>query len=162
MKNLLLATLLLTTAATSCTECPPSKNLPDGFAIGRATVQGAQLALFGADAVFEFWAAFADTTTVAAARPKYLRIRVSVVSGLQLALDGIAIAESQKSGFDLNKLMAQAEASWKDLRAFLATLQAAAGASQPTSVKAMATISKVPGYKPPVVEDLPLTLLRVR
>jgi len=159
MKKLLIATLLLTTTTVSCTECPPPKNLPDGYTIARVTVQGLQLALTGADTVFEFLTQFIAPEKVAETRAVFLKTKNAVIRGLQVALDGIKLAEEQKAGFDLAKLMIQAEVAWRDLRAFIASLQTPS--SQPASRAMMVAISKL-NHKAPSVDDLPLTLLQAR
>jgi len=148
MKKLI---LLLTTLTllSSCKTFGP-QNLPDGFAVAHTTVQGAQLALVGADGLFEIVAGFMSPERAASARQTYLKIRAAVVAGLQLALDGIILAEGQRSGFDLVKLLAPAEAAWQDLRAFLAALQGKG--TSPAS-------SPARDYRSPTVDDLPLTLL---
>ena len=146
MKKLLLLVALL--AFPACNNLKPPQSLPDGYVIARATVQGAQILLAGADGLFEVLTAFIDAEKLKDVKATFYRIRASVVTGLQLALDGINVAESQKQGFDLGKLMAQANAAWTDLRAFLESL----------SAPAMKSVRKIGEHKPPTIADLPKLL----
>jgi len=142
------------TCTTSCTECKAPVSLPDNYAVARAVVQGSQLALFAADGVFEFLCTL--SSKAADARPTYLLIRADVATGLQLALEGIMVAETQKQGFDLSKLMAQAETSWQKVKEFLLALEASINppASNSASMKTIASTRRLSA------RDLPPTLLR--
>lgn len=123
---------------TSCAHCPVSGSNP--YNVARAVIQAAQLALNVAAGVF---ASFGSPSS----QPQFIQISTAVADGLKLALDGVNVAEEQKSGFDLNKLMANAESSYQDLRAFLTALQ---GRSGPTTKR---------GLRQFTVKDLPPTLL---
>lgn len=135
--------------------CPHNGPGPEGpgkdpYAIGRTVVQGAQLTLVGADGVFEICASFMEAQKATETRQQYLRIRASVVEGLHLALTGIDIAESQKAGFDILKLMAHAESAYQDLLKFLASIRG----ETPSSRSAFST-----KHRAPSPDDLPKTLL---
>jgi hypothetical protein len=159
-------TLSCIMAAVLLTACPhntPDPNTPqkDPYAIARAVIQGAQLTLLGADGVFEITVAFMDPAKVPDIRKDYLRIRAAVVAGLKIASDGVDVAESQKAGFDIVKLLAQAETAYQDILKFLGDLKAPAG---PTS-RAVYGVAKYgtskwgEKYKDPELEKLPKTLL---
>lgn len=145
--NILLLVISLALALSACPRPldPNGPPAPDPYATARAVIQGAELAVLGADGIFEIAMAFTDPTRVPELRKAYLKIRASVLDGLRLALDGVAIAESQKQGFDLAKLMAQAETAYQDLLKFIAGLKA--------------TPSSMPKAGPPELPPLPPTLL---
>lgn len=149
---------LFTLLLTACPHNGPDVATPekDPYAIARAVVQTAQLSLLAADGVFEIWAGFAEPAKATEARVTYTKIRTAVVDGLKVAMDGINIAESQKEGLDLPKLLAQAEAAYQDLRAFLGILTGGAS-SQPSPRSGFGA-----KYKAPAVQDLPPSLLPVK
>lgn len=155
-----LSAIMVAVFLTACPHNTPDPNTPpkDPYATARAVIAGAQLTLLGADGVFEITAAFMDPAKVPELRKDYLRIRGAVVDGLKLASDGVDVAESQKQGFDIVKLLAQAETAYQDVLKFLADLKG------PTS-RAVYGVAKYGSstwggkYKDPELDKLPKTLL---
>jgi hypothetical protein len=69
----------------------------------------------------------------------FTKIKLGVLNGLNVAYDGVVIAEQAKTDPDMAKLMNQAEKAWKDLRKFIEDLmKPSAPATQPVAgVKAL-------------------------
>lgn len=147
MRVLLVACLLLT--ACPWTEKPVVTTPPkDPYVTARAVVQNAQLLVAAADGIFELWIALNPKMLDVGVRKLYLKIKNAVVDGLRLALDGIAVAESQKAGFDLAKLMGPASVAYQDLLKFIDGLKALPSAGPPTSAPAVPASAPLPPLPP--------------
>jgi len=181
MQALRVAAVALVLGSCSA-HCPGTQVLPDPknpYAVARFAVQGAQLALYGADALFNLWASTTkDPVKVAETTARYNMVRAAVTHGLSLALRAIDIAEKLKAEVDIKALLKDADLAWQDLRALIAALKPepvfmATGSvvheqsgttSAPTSVPAPAPALKADArapksYKVPSVKDLPKSLL---
>jgi hypothetical protein len=156
-RMLLLSLFLLSTVAATCTTNTNGSG-PNGYAIARACVQGGQVAVSMGDSVFEIWCAVSDGLQCAEARGTYSHLRLDVLDGLQVVLAGIDLAESQSSGLDLPKLMAQAEAAWSKLYKFLADL-GVMPTSLPSTVTKSTQAKKEKLVLPELKLKLPKTLL---
>lgn len=130
IKKLSVAALLLC-LLPACPRTPDATTKPpiDPYATARTIILGTQLVVALSDGAFEIAASFLAPDKVPAARGTFVKIKTSVVDGLKVALDAVAVAESQKQGFDLAKLMAPAEAAYQSLIKFILSLKAPAASA---------------------------------
>jgi hypothetical protein len=112
--------LLLVGACMGCPPTPDPNGPPSPYVIARATIQAGQISVAVADGVFDAY--IVGKPDAQAKREAYMKYRAAVLDALSLALDAVNIAETQRKGFDLAALLAPAESTWKDLRAFLNSL----------------------------------------
>lgn len=146
MKRLALALV----AALLCWGCPdPQTGKIDPYLTARTIILQANTALGLADGIFGQWMLGQTNAEKAKkAQATYTKVKTSVSNGLQLALNGVAIAEQAKEDPDIKKLMVEANGAWDNLRKFLEDLLAkpedaalvavgptAAPASQPATTK---------------------------
>jgi len=117
--------------------CPnPITGKVDPYLTARTVIMQAQMGLSVADGIFGQWALMqSDKEKAAKAQETYLKIKTAIGNGLQLALDGVDIAEQAKKDPDVTKLLAQANGAWGDLTKFLGDLlgPVPAVAAQPTT-----------------------------
>lgn len=150
--RLLLVALLLT-------SCPGPDGKINPYATARMAINGLQLSVSMADAIFnQAILKQTDPVKAKADSEKYAYIRLLVLDGLQAALKGVDIAEQAKTDLDITKLMGQAELAWKDLRTFLTDLlnKAPAPATQPTDPNLRAKLKLEKKFD---MSNLPETLL---
>jgi hypothetical protein len=147
MKRLVLAVLL----ALVAWGCPnPETGKVDPYLTARTIILQANTALALADGIFNQWLlGQSDAEKAKKVQATYQKVKTSVANGLQLALNGVAIAQQAKEDPDVKKLMAEANNAWGNLRKFLEDLLAkpedaalvavaggtAAPASQPATTK---------------------------
>lgn len=131
----------------------------DPYATARLVINGTQIAVQTSEGVFMLWAATqTDPEKVKTALAKFTKVKVAVLQGLQVALDGVDIAQQAKTDPDIRKLMVAAETAFQDLRRLLEELLTKP-ASQPVAkgVKAL----QLPLSEPEqMFLKLPRTLLK--
>lgn len=127
MKHILLAVI----AAFTFTACPGPGGKIDPWLTARTIITQTQTAMAMADGIFNQWALHQSEDKAKEAKAKYLKVRQTVLNSLQLALDGVAIAEQAKKDPDVKKLMEKANAAWVDLQKLLTDLL---GSEQPSSM----------------------------
>jgi hypothetical protein len=152
-KILTLVLLALFSACPGFTNCKVS----DLYSTARLVIGGTQIAVQSSEAVFMAWAATqTDMEKVKAALTKFTKIKAAVLQGLQVALDGVDIAQKAQTDPDIKKLMAAAETAFQDLRKMLEELLA-----KPTTAPKDLKIAKAPPSDlQKMFEQLPKTLLR--
>lgn len=129
MKRILLAVM----AAILLAACPGPAGKVDPWLTARTIILQTQTAVGLADGIFQQWLlSQPEGEKKEDAKAKYLKIKQTVMNGLQLALDGVNIAEQAKKDPDVQKLLAAADAAWKDLQKLLADLLKQPPASAPT------------------------------
>jgi hypothetical protein len=148
MKALVL-TFLLALMAWGCPD--PQTGKVDPYLTARTVINQASTALALSDGIFNQWLlGQADAEKAKKAQLTYQKVRMSVANGLQLALNGVGIAEQAKEGLDVKKLMAEANDAWGNLRKFLedllakpedAVLVAATTTSQPVATKTAGSVA---------------------
>lgn len=150
MKKLILALWVLVLAA-----CPGGTNCKgsiDVYTVARASIAGAQVAVGAADAVFQIWAAAQkDPEKVKKALEQFLKVKLDVLDGLQLASAGVDIAEQAHVDPDLNKLLDKAEVAFQALRKLLTDLLSSTPSTQ---------VAKMSVAINPLLLRIPKTLLR--
>lgn len=111
-------------AATIAWACPdPQTGKIDPYLTARTIINQANTALALSDGIFNQWLlAQTDMEKAKEIQLKYQKIRTAVANGLQLALNGVAIAEQAKKDPDIKLLMAEANKAWDNLRQFLEDL----------------------------------------
>lgn len=161
MRKILTAVLLamLFVACPGFTNC---EGKTDPYTIARLTINGTQVAVQASEAVFMMWASTqTDMEKVKAALAKFTKIKAAVLQGLQVALDGVDIAQQAKTDPDIRKLMAAAETAFQDLRKLLEEILAKPGpSSQPVPKDPKAVKKAVPSDLDKAFENLPKTLLK--
>lgn len=131
-------------AAFLLVGCPnPETGKIDPYLTARTVINQANVALALADGIFNQWLlGQKDAEKAKAAQVTYQKVKTGVANGLQLALNGVAIAEQAKKDPNITDLMAAANDAWGSLRKFLedllakpedAALIATAPTAQPTS-----------------------------
>lgn len=120
---------LAVVAALLLWGCPnPETGKVDPYLTARTIILQFQTATALADGIFQQWLlGQPEGEPKEQAKAKYLKIKTAVLNGLQLALDGVDIAEQAKEDPDVTKLLEKADAAWKDLQKFLADLLAPTG-----------------------------------
>lgn len=150
MKRLILVAFV----AIMAWGCPdPQTGKIDPYLTARTIILQANTALSLSDGIFGQWLlGQTDAEKAKKAETTYRKIKTSVANGLQLALNGVAIAQQVKEDPDIKKLMAEANGAWDNLRKFLEDLLAkpedaalvtvaAAPASQPATTKTSGGVS---------------------
>lgn len=156
------ATLAVATALL--VGCPnPDTGKVDPYITARAIILQVHTAVSLADGIFQQWAVGQPSgEELEKTKAIYYKIKTAVFNGIQLALDGVDIAEQAKEDLDVNKLLEKADAAWKDLQKFLSDLLS----------KTSNTIAKVDAARmrlgapstaalSTAIESLPSTLLKV-
>lgn len=146
--------IILASIFTLMTACPGGTSCKGGdpYTTARAIIAGAQVAVTMSDAVFQVWAASqTDPEKVKKALEQFLKIKLDVLDGLQLATAGVDIAEQAHKDPDITKLMDKAEIAFQALRKLLTDLLTSTPSSQ---------FAKVSSLMNPLLERLPKTLLR--
>ena len=105
--------------------CPnPETGKIDPYLTAKTIINQAQTALSLADGIFNQW--LISTKKEDADKQKiqatYHKTKTGVANGLQLALNGVSIAEQAKEDPDVTKLMLQANNAWASLRKFMVDL----------------------------------------
>jgi hypothetical protein len=155
MKKLIL-TLMVALLAWGCPD--PQTGKIDPYLTARTIILQANTALSVADGIFQQWLlGQSDQEKVAKAQKTYTLAKSGVTNGLQMALNGVNIAEQAKKDPDIKKLMSEANEAWTSLRKFLEDLFAPTPpASQPTSDGIRAKLKLI--KKPAGLKLLPTTL----
>jgi len=127
MKKLLLVAVFLLAG------CPQPGGKTDPWLTAKTIINQARLGAPIADALFTQWTlSQTDQGKVAETTAKYTKLKLAVLNGLQVAYDGVVIAEQAKTDPDMAKIMDQAEKAWTDLRKFIEDLlKPVAPATQP-------------------------------
>jgi hypothetical protein len=114
-------------AALLTLGCPnPETGKIDPYLTARTIINQAQTALALADGIFNQWLlAQTDAEKIKKAQLVYQKARTAVANGLQLAFNGVDIAEQAKTDPNVVDLLAEANKAWDSLRQFLADLLAA-------------------------------------
>lgn len=152
MKRMLMLVLLLA-------ACPnPETGKVDPWLTARTIINGANVSLVLADGIFGQWLSTqTDPVKVKESQTRYQQVRTAVANGLQLALNGVDLAQTAKEAPDVQKLLAQANSAWAALTKLLGDLlgsgdhgivlavadgTASQPASQPVGVKRSAVTVK--------------------
>jgi hypothetical protein len=146
--------MLAALAAILVWGCPdPQTGKIDPYLTARTIINQANIAVALSDGIFNQWLlGQSDAEKAKKAQATYVKIKTGVSNGLQLALNGVAIAEQAKEDPDIKKLMAEANGAWDNLRKFLEDLLAkpedaalvtvaSAPASQPATTKTSGGVS---------------------
>lgn len=154
---------LLLVAVGMLAGCPnPATGKTDPWLTAKTIINQSKMGVPVADVIFTQWKlSQTDQQKVAEAEAKYVKIKLAVINGLQVAYDGVVIAEQAKTDPDMAKLMDQAEKAWQDLRKFIEDLlkPEPAPTTQPATPKARAP-SPLPTPKPVVkLEEIDLKVL---
>lgn len=106
------------------TGCPdPQTGKVDPYLTARTVILQANTALALADGIFNQWLlAQTDLEKAKKTQAIYEKTRTAVSNGLQLALNGVDIAQQAKEDPDVAKLMAEADKAWQSLSKFLSDL----------------------------------------
>ena len=106
--------------------CPnPHTGRIDPYLTARTIILQANTALALADGIFGQWVlGQTDVEKAKKSKAVYLRAKTGVANGLQLALNGVAIAEQMKKDPNVKDLMVVANKAWGNLRKFLEDLLA--------------------------------------
>jgi hypothetical protein len=139
--------LLIAVLTFGMSACPdPQTGKVNPYLTARTVILQANTALALADGIFNQWLlGQTDAEKAKKANDIYQKTRTGVANSLQIALNGVAIAEQAKKDPDIKLLMAEANEAWGNLRKFLEDLlskpedaalvvlgPAKAAASQPT------------------------------
>lgn len=104
--------------------CPdPKTGKLNPYLTARTIINQASLSLPVAEGIFNQWAAQqADVEKRIKAQLKFARVKTAVANGIRLAHHGVNIAEQAREDPNAAKLLAHADAAWKDLYRFLDSL----------------------------------------
>jgi len=139
----LLCVAVLSVLISGCPGFMNCNNTGDFYATGRSVVGAAQTTLSYADAAFEVWISKqTDLQKIADMREKYNQLKMTVLDGLKLALDGIELAAQAVTSFNIIALMTSAEKAYVDLRKFLADLFDSSGTK--AFIKDLNVVNRVP------------------
>jgi phage I-like protein len=129
---------LAVVAALLLWGCPnPETGKVDPYLTARTIILQMQTATALADGIFNQWLlGQPEGEAKDATEAKYLKIKTAVLNGLQLALDGVDIAEQAKKDPDITKLLEAADAAWQDLQKFLSDLLSQTVPDNVTALKA--------------------------
>lgn len=150
--------LLLTVIAWACPD--PQTGKIDPYLTARIIVLQANTSLALADGIFNQWLLGQTAEKQKKASTTYQKIKIGVVNGLQLALNGVTIAEQAKKDLNFEDLMVAANDAWTNLRKFLEDLfgkpAVDVAASQPTAGEVKIKRSALTTVSP--LTNLPKTL----
>lgn len=140
--------------------CPdPQTGKIDPYLTARTIILQANTSLALADGIFNQWLlAQSDAEKAKKTQVTYEKVRTAVSNGLQLALNGVSIAEQAKKDPDIAKLMAEADKAWQSLSKFLADLLDK-GDSGVTVALVEEPTSQPSGEKKPLAKINPLDAL---
>jgi len=157
--------------------CPnPETGKVDPYLTAHTVINQVSLAVPIAQGIFNQWLyAQTDAEKIKTAQQTFAKIVTAVSNGFKLAHDGVDIAKQAKEDPNVSKLMAQADAAWKDLYKFLDDLldkgdpgvvvaygagaaEGGAAASQPTTSGVGVKKSAITVKKSPMMA-LPKTLI---
>jgi len=162
---MVLALLMMIPVEMGCPD--PVTGQVDPYLTARTIILQANTALAMADGIFGQWLlGQADAEKVKKAQNTYVVAKSGVANGLQIALNGVNIAENAKKEFDIKLLMAEANKAWTSLRAFLEELfKSEVPTTQPavkvattdgvTAIRAKLKLIK----KPTALKNLPKSLI---
>jgi len=104
--------------------CPnPQTGKVDPYLTARTIINQASTALALSDGIFNQWLlGQTDADKAKKVQQTYVKVKTAVANGLQLALNGVAIAEQAKKDPNLDDLMSKANEAWDSLRKFLTDL----------------------------------------
>lgn len=116
--------MMLMVLATMVVACPdPTTGKIDPYLTARSIILQANTAVALADGIFQQWLlGQTNTEKLEKAQHTYVLAKSGVVNGLQMALNGVNIAQQAKTDPDIVKLMAEANEAWGSLRSFLEEL----------------------------------------
>jgi len=110
------------------TACPnPETGKIDPYLTARTIILQANTALGLADGIFGQWylgKMLTDQDIANKTKLIYEKTKTGVANGLQIALNGVAIAEQAKKDPNIQLLMGEADKAWQNLRKFLTDLLA--------------------------------------
>lgn len=133
-----LCLILLSAFVSACPD--PQTGKIDPYMTARTVVIQANVALSLADGIFNQWLlSQTDQEKAKTVRASYQKIKTAVANGLQLALNGIDIAEQAKKDPNITALMSLANDAWSNLRKFLEDLM-----SKPDAAKAVDMVASAP------------------
>lgn len=129
--------MMLVVLATMVVACPdPTTGKIDPYLTARTIILQANTAIALADGIFQQWLlGVTDAEKSKKAQHTYVLAKSGVTNGLQIALNGVNIAEQAKKDPDIKKLMDEANKAWTSLRSFLEELfKPPAPTTQPVAV----------------------------
>lgn len=122
MKKLILI-LVIALVAVGCPD--PQTGKIDPYLTARTIILQANTSLALASGIFAQWLlGQSDSEKAKKTQAIYEKTRTAVSNGLQLALNGVAIAQQAKEDPDVAKLLAQADKAWQSLSKLLGDLLA--------------------------------------
>ena len=103
--------------------CPDETGKVDPYLTARNIINQKHLPIAVADSIFGMWCSKqTDQEKLKATQEKYQKIKAAVLNGLQVALEGVNIAEQAQKDPNLTDLMDRANDAWTSLRTFLEEL----------------------------------------
>lgn len=153
--------ILLFVAIGLLAGCPnPVTGKTDLWLTAKTVINQSKMGLPIADVLFTQWTlSQTDQEKVQKVTAKYSKIKLAVFNGLNVAYDGVVIAEQAKTDPDMVKLMDQAEKAWQDLRKFIEDLlKPEAPATQPTTPK----VEPKPGVRAPSPLPVPKPVMELK
>lgn len=163
---MVLALLMMIPVEMGCPD--PVTGQVDPYLTARTIILQANTALALADGIFGQWVlGQSDVEKAKKAQAIYTKSKTGVANGLQLALNGVAIAQQAKTDPDITKLMAEANKAWINLRKFIEDLMAAPMVQPPAAVatktdtkkEALPIRAKLKVIKKPSLKNLPKSLI---
>lgn len=125
MKRAVILAILLT-------SCPnPTTGKVDPYLTARTVITQAGTAVALADGIFNQWVLNQPEDKAKEVKAKYLRIKTAVLNGLQMALDGVDIAEKAKKDPNVTTLLAAADKAWQDLQKLISDLMVTKAKGRP-------------------------------
>lgn len=146
--------------------CPnPETGKIDPYLTARTVINQANVGVALADGIFNQWVlAQSDAEKAKKAQITYQGIKTNVLNGLQVALNGVAIAEQAKKDPNVTDLMVAANNAWDSLRNFMEDLFTKQGdttlvtaTSQPTTKEGVRVMSSTISIRLPL-NNLPKKL----
>jgi len=143
--------------------CPnPETGKVDPWLTAKTIINQSRLGVPIADTIFLQWElSQADEEKVARAKATYSKVKLAVLDGLQVAYDGVVLAEQAKTDPDMAKLMDKAEKAWASLRTFIEGLMKT---EEPATTQPTPKARSKPAFEMKEIDlsKLPKTLLPKR
>jgi hypothetical protein len=141
--------LLLIALALLIWGCPdPTTGKIDPYLTARSIILQANTSLALADGIFNQWLlGQTDAEKAKKTQVIYAKAKTGVSNGLQLALNGVNIAQQAKEDPDVTKLLAEADKAWQNLSKLLAGLLASGDPAVAVAVGSGTTPTSQPAAK---------------
>lgn len=156
--SLALAVVVLLGLVIGCPGPGESTSKPNPYLVAHTIINQAGLALTVAEGIFNQWVyAQDDIKKVRKAKSTFAKVKTLVAHGLNLAHDGVYIAEQTEEDPDVARLLLQADDAWDDLRQFLGTLLSDGDHNIITEDEEVVALESAPGGVAVSVRMLDLT-----